>query len=236
MKKLTTLFLIAFLTVLAFYVVFKWQGFRVFNKDLITVVGEYSQLESNNIARFSVSVEDTNADKAQAVEGVTQTMETIIARVKEFGIPEEDLQTQSINIYQREEPYYDNGVQKFRKGDWQVTNSLEITLRDVNRVTELSELLSTVDASSVNGPNFYQDAEGANAQVYYDKALENAREKAVMIAKSEGRSVGAIVNIVEGYSVPTYNFMESRPMGGGGGIVPGTSQDTVTLTVTYELK
>ena len=70
----------------------------------------------------------------------------------------------------------------------------------------------------------------------FDQALKNAGEKAAIVAKSSGRTLGKIISIVEGYApAQTFYRMEGGG-GGGGGIEPGSGTVNKTVTVTYELE
>lgn len=204
----------------------------------ITVVGEATNQAANEVATFNAGVSAVNDNKEMAVKEVNNQIAAIIESVKAFGIEEKDIKTQNMNIYQNQETYYDNGTQKQRLGQWNVSNTVEITLRKVDRASELADLLSKSGANNVWGPNFALDASNRASDALTEQAIENAREKADKMATAMGAKLGKVVTVVEGSNggvVMPYARME----GAGGGGVPtqaGSTTVSKSVSVTFELK
>lgn len=208
----------------------------------ITVSGTSTSEVANEIASFSVIVEANNEDKQIAVEEVTSQAESIISSLKDFGIPEKDLETVAMNVYQREEPILEKGVTVYEPGDWYASTNVNIKLRDVAKVTELMALLSSFDATSMWGPNFEVDSEKLNDGSLLQSAVKDARIKADAMAAQVGSQVGGVKMIVEsnGYESPV-TFMKAEAMGlGGGGMgfpsEPGITEVQKHVIVTFWLK
>lgn len=237
-----------FVGVLAF-LVFGWLflaltdkvglGFAgVFAKKSITVTGSANRQDANQLASFNATVSSKNADKAEAVSEVNQKSAKLVADLKTFGISDKDLKTQSLNIYRDQAPYWEDGVQKFRDGDWNASISVDITLRDISKSSDLTDLLAKADTSNIWGPN-YSLAEGEPEKVALLKeAYDSAKVKAEALAGGMGLRVGKVLSVVEGseYS-PIYPLRDAgMGAGGGGGLEPGSSSVSTSLTVTFELK
>ena len=208
--------------------------------NTVTVVGEAKSQQKTQIAMFSAGVSGFGDDKQTVVNDVNKKVEAIIEAVKEFGVKAEDVKTQSLNIYQNQEQYYDSeGKQKYRGGQWNVSNTVEVKLTDVDRAASLTNVLSKGGATNVNGPSFsFDDTTGASNDLF-DQALKNAGEKAAIVSQSSGRTLGKVISVVEGYvPVQTYYRMEGGGGGGmgAGGIEPGSGTVNKTVTVTYELE
>ena len=204
----------------------------------VTVVGEAKSQQKTQSAMFSAGVNAYGDDKQAAVNDVNRKVEAIIEAVKAFGIKAEDIKTQSLNIYQNQEQYYEDGRQKTRPGQWNVSNTIEVKLLDVDRASSLASVFTKSGATNVNGPNFsFDDTTGA-ANELFDQALKNASEKAQIVANSSGRTLGKVVSVVEGYA-PAQTFYRTEGGGGGGGgggIEAGSGTVNKTVTVTYELE
>lgn len=115
-----------------------WGKLELAPSRTVTVVGEAKSQEKSQIAIFSAGVNAFNDDKNVAVSEVNKKVEAIIGAVKEFGVPAADIKTQSMNIYQNQEQYYDaDGRQKYRAGQWNVSNTIEIKLTDIDRASTL---------------------------------------------------------------------------------------------------
>ncbi|MBI2028926.1 SIMPL domain-containing protein [Candidatus Gottesmanbacteria bacterium] len=217
----------------------KWGTISFIPGQTVTVYGEAKTEQKTQVAVFSAGVNVVNDNKDSAVAEVNSSVDKIIAAVKEFGIPDEDIKTQNISIYQGEEYYTEGGVQRSRQGQWRVNNTVEIKLRDVTRAGEFTDLLSENGANNIYGPNFTVDDTDNVDNALLTDAIADATEKAQTIAKSSNRKLGKILNVSEGgVSGNTYYAMESRMQGGGGGapVEPGTQTVSKTVTVTFELR
>jgi uncharacterized protein YggE len=111
----------------------------------VTVVGEASNQEANQVASYNAGVNAVNDNKDAAIKEVNDKVSAMIESVKGFGIEDKDIKTSNLNIYQNQESFYEegSGAQKQRLGQWNVSNSVEIKLRDIARASELAELLSS---------------------------------------------------------------------------------------------
>lgn len=204
----------------------------------ITVIGEAKLQQRNQIASFTAGVTALSDKKEDAVNEVNSKIQTLIQSVKDFGIKEEDIQTQNISIYQREESYYEEGTSKSRVGQWNVSNSIQITLRDINKASELTNLLSASGANNVYGPNFSLENTKESEQELLGLALDDARRKAMTMAEKNNKAVGDVVSITEGsgnYS-PYYGFgggMEAKAVDAPTEV--GSSTVYKSVTVIYEI-
>lgn len=213
----------------------KWGKLELKPAQTVTVSGSAESQERNQIASFTAGVSAVYDDKQTAIDEVNGKTKTIIDAVKDFGIAEDDIQTQSLSVNQGEQSYYEEGTYKTRPGQWRVNNSIEITLREIEKASALANLLTNSGATNVYGPNLRTDDTKTAENSLLEKAIENARQKAVIIAAAAGKSVGEVVSVNEGYSSqPLYRVFEA---GGGGGapIEPGTSTVSKTVTVVFEL-
>ena len=218
----------------------EWGKIRWQEPETITVVGEAKSIQKNQIASFNAGVDSVQSDKDKAITEVNTKVEELIKAIKNFGINEQDIKTQNLSIYQQEESYYENGAQRTRKGQWRVNNTVEIKLREIDKASELTTLLTSSGATQVYGPNFtFEDTSNAEKDLF-EVAMKDAEQKAEMLAKASGRKIGKVVNIVEGgnYSnSPIYTAKVMDGLGGGGApIEAGSGTVSQSLTVVFELK
>lgn len=212
----------------------KWQA-----AETVTVSGEAKQTQKNQIASFTAGVDAVNDSKENAVKEVNTKMEALIKSAKDFGILPSDIKTQSLNYYQNEESYYDNGVQKSRKGQWRVSNSIEITLREIDRASKMADMLASSGANNVYGPNFQFDDTSEFENALFEQAIKNAKIKAENIAKSSGRTLGKVISVNEGIGGGNIYPMYAAKDGMGGGGAPievGSGTVSKSVTVVFELK
>jgi len=215
-----------------------WGKIQLSQAETITVIGKAKGQQKTQLARFTASVNKINDDKQHAIDEVNRDVKQIIDKVKSFGIPEKDIKTQTINIYQQTESYYEGSRRKTRPGQWSVSNTLQITLRDVDRASELSELLGKSGATNIYGPNFYTDETTSLEADLLKQAFKNAQEKAEKIAQASGKKLGKAISVTESGSTP-YSPIRAEGLGGGGGgmpVEPGTSTIRNQVTAVFEIK
>lgn len=209
-------------------------------QNIVTVVGEASTDLVNKVATFDVGVSVTMDEKDKAVTEVNNQINKITADLKSFGIAPADLKTSSISIYQNQDYYTDeNGAQKSRPGQWSVSNSIQVKLKDVAKADLLTDMLFSSGATNVYGPNFSIDETNDSKKDLYAKALDDSKKKAEILATNSGKKLGKVVSITMGNVAqvnPMY-FAKAEGIGGGGGadLSQGTSSVSVSMTVVYEL-
>lgn len=218
-----------------------WGKIEYLPAQAITVTGEAKTQQKNQVARFTAGVNITNTNKDQAVSEANQKVQEIIDALKAFGIPEDDIKTQNLSIYQSEDSVYStDGSRTSKPGEWRVSNSVDITLKNIDRASELANLLTSSGANQVYGPTLSLDDTGDTEKALLEEAIKEAREKAEIMALSSGKTLGQVLNISEGATsggiFPMYAV--SRDMGGGGGapVEPGTGTVYKSVTVTFELR
>ncbi len=216
-----------------------WGKLEMMPAATITVTGQAQGLQKNQIATFTAGVSAINDDKEQAIAEVNQKAEQIIQAVKQFGIPDKDIQTQNLSVNQRQEQYWEDDRQKTRKGQWSVNNSIELTLREIDRADKLAALLGQTNATNIYGPNFRVDDSQQADDELLAQAIKDAQEKAQVMAQASQAKLGKIVSVTEGYQSSSAYPIRLDGMGGGGGappVEPGTSTVSKSVTVIFELK
>jgi uncharacterized protein YggE len=199
----------------------------------VTVTGEAKTQAKNQIASFSAGVTAENMDKNKATTEVNTKVDELIKSVKDFGVDEADIKTQSLSFYQ--EP---KGSQN--PGMWQVSNTIEITLRNVDKAADLTDLLSQSGANNVYGPNFSMNDTDQIGSGLYGMAINDAKDKAESIAKASGRTLGKVLSVDdEGTSnnvIYPVAMKADSALGAGAVTEPGSTTVYKNLTVVFELK
>jgi len=206
-------------------------------RDTVTVVGTSRNTVKNQIATFTASVSASDPQKSVAVSSMNRMAKDLIDSVKSFGIAPADIKTLNMNVYQ--EQIWNQEEQKSEYKDWRASMDVEVKLRDVDKATDLSGLLSQLDVSNLYGPMLTTDESKQNDAAMLQQALLDAQTKAAALASAGGRRLGKVTKVVEG-SVDEANpiFFERFGMGGGGAapIEPGSSTVVKTVTVTFKLR
>jgi uncharacterized protein YggE len=205
--------------------------------NYVTITGTSNSTQGNEIATFSAGVTTINSDKATAVDDMTGKATEIIDALKDFGIPDADIKTSNINVYQ--DQIFNQSTQRTEFGDWRANETVEITLRNVTRAADLATLLSEISDVTLYGPNFTINSQNTDEGSLLVSALSDAKAKAKAVAKASGKRLGVMTNFIEGVvdSNGIIQPLYARGMGGGGGVPveTGSSEITKTVTVTYRL-
>ena len=226
--------IIAVLILLAGLWVTPWSRPRA----MITVTGEAQQQIDNQIARFNVSVSQTDKTKQTAVEAVNVEMDKIIKAVKAFGIESNDLTTQNVSVYEVDIPEAEILIYPPRprsgEKEWQASNSLEIVLRDVDKASTLTDLLQGFKLAQVFGPSFSLEDYSQVSADLLTQAVKDAKEKAEKIAQASGRKLGKVLTVSEGGNGQPWPVREMAVTSAP--VEPGSSQTSKTVTVVFELR
>lgn len=219
----------------------QWGKIEFAQPQTVTVTGDAKTQQKTQIASFTAGVNSININKDQAVKEVNDKISTIIAAVKKFGVVDADITTQSMNIYQNQESYYDqeSQTQRSRPGQWNVSNTIEIKLHDITKASDLASMLASGGATNVYGPNFSLDDTTSTENGLLKNAIDNARAKAETIASASGKKLGGILSVNEGtsYAGPQPMYALSGKGGGGGvPVEPGSQTVTKSVTVVFELQ
>lgn len=217
--------------------------------DTITVQGTGQATLPPDVARVSFTVENTSVTVATSQAATTKQTNAALAFVKERGIDDKDMKTLSYNISPQYS--YPNPCQSgmpcpdYNRAPkiigYQVSQTIQVTMRDLSAVGELLGGLGTLEVQSVNGPAFALDDSTAGYSAARADAISKAKEQAELLAKQLGVRLGKIVNFSEsssGYPYPMYGM--------GGGIseskaptpdVPaGENTYSASVSITYEIR
>src|SRR3990167_7576321 len=235
-----TFLLISTLVTLSTLGLIKVGTVKIEEDQTITVMGSSEKQKKNERATYSAGITVTNSDKATAVSEANEKSARITQAVKQFGISEEEIKTSTINVMQDQESYYDNGILRYRPGNWRVNINIEIVLKDIKRINELTNLLTSLESTDLYGPNLSLDSSNEDEAVLLASALENAKEKAQAVVESSGRKLGKLIRVVESVGQNIYPITYSAKAGGMGGggaeIEPGTTTLSKMVTATFRLE
>lgn len=214
-----------------------WGKIEVSPAGTVTTTGSSKTSVKSQIARFTATVTETNKDKDTAVNAVNTKMSETLSKVKAFGIPEEDIQTQNVSVYEvggQEIMLY---PPKNVESGWRASNSIQITLRNVDQASELTDLLSAIDGVSLSGPSFSLDDTSQSEDKLLEEAISDATEKAQTMASASGRRLGKVITVSEsGSQTPIYATLMRAEDTASTPISPGTETVSKTVTVVFELK
>ena len=168
----------------------------------IWVTGQASVTVEPDLVLLTVGVETTGETVAQARAEAAGAMDAITEAVMAHGLSEQDVQTQSFNIWpQYEFPEVTSGEVRTRRQvlvGYTVNNAARIKVRDVGAVGEIiDDVAAAGDATRISGIDFsIEDPTPFMSQLRED-AVKDALAKAEHLAELTSVTVGDLIFIGE---------------------------------------
>lgn len=222
----------------------------------ITVTGMADDNQINQIATFRAGAEVSDVSRETAVEQANSLVADLIAQVKNFGIPAEDIQTENLNVYEYTEPREvimiapatgnsagvsaGSAASSTDEKMWRASNTIVITLRDASQASDLATLLTNAGATTVSGPSFAVDDTTDIDQQLLQEAMQDARDKAATLLAGSGQKITRIVNIYENESYNPYPMYRESAVSALDSsmpvpVEPGSTNVTKSVTVVFEI-
>jgi len=220
--------------------------------DTITVQGNGQATLPPDVARISFTVENTKVSVADAQTATTKQANAALDFVKGRGVADKDVTTLSYNIspqYSYPNPCV-SGVscpdysRTPKITGYQVSETIQVTLRDLTKVGDLLAGLGKLEVQNVNGPAFALDDPTAGYDAARADAISKAKTQASLLAKQIGVSLGKIVNFSEssgGYPYPMYygigaGAMSAKDIASTPNIPTGENTYNASVSITYEIR
>lgn len=235
-----------FVAVLALSAVWLWQGIDQMRRtgnvgDVLSVsgTGKVTAVPDIAVADIAINVEKTTAKAAQTE--ASKKSVAVVDYLKKEGIKDADIKTSGYNIY----PQYDyaNGRSLIR--GYQVTQSLTVKIRDMDKANTIVDGVVTAGANQVSSLRFEIDKPELLKSEARKKAIDDANAKADELRDQLGVRLGKIVSFSEsGDSAAPILY----GMGGGAmkfdsasaAPVPdlpvGENEIVVDVTITYQIR
>ena len=216
----------------------KYIGQPPESKNTITVSDTSDIYAKPDLALTTFSVVTEAKTVAGAMSENTKKMNAIVDFMKKQGVDEKDLKTTNFNISPRYEWHKDG---KRVLVGYEVTQSLEVKIRDMEKIGDIIQGGTDAGANQVDDLQFTIDKEDELKKQVRAEAIEKAKTKAKELASQLGVNLVRITNFSESAVVPVPRFYgyleEAKSMGGAGTpqIETGENKISVSITITYEI-
>lgn len=204
----------------------------------VTVNGTGKVTAKNDIAVTTIGYTNIDIDLDKARAANNKVMDAVLAEIIKLGFDEKDLQSNyTINP---ENDYTQTG--SVFKG-YRVTNNVTLKIRDLSKITAVLSLAGKYGSNQVSGLQFtIDDSENLKIQAR-NKALIDAKRKALILANLLNVNLGEIVSYGDYEVQPLYGAKEAFGMGGaavqadlGPSMVSSGSQDiSMNVSITYSI-
>lgn len=229
---------------------YRFIGSGVGASNTITVSGEGKIERAPDTAKVSFSIRSESKELKTAQDTVSEKMSTVTKALKELGIDEKYIKTESYNSY----PQYDYpqvscfgincpqpGTPKIR--GYEVAHSVTVAVKDLEKVNDVLGVLGAQGVSDMSGPQFGFEDDTAVAREARSLAIADAKEEAKSLAKSLGVRLVRIVSFNEGGNVyPLYAARAEMSAGATDAkataptLPVGDQKVQSSVTIVYEIK
>jgi hypothetical protein len=152
-----------------------------------------------DVATVRLGVSIVRPTAAAAREAAATTMTTILDAVRIAGVERRDLRTALVGL----NPVTDYSSERGpRVTGYQVTNTVQVTVRDLAAAGSVIDAGLAAGASSLDGLEFRLDDPTAAEAAARRAAVEDARRRAEAIASAAGVALGDVLTVVEGGRAP----------------------------------
>lgn len=229
MKKIFYLFTLLFVTL----------STMAQNNNIITpqvnVTGEGSIKIKPDYAIITMGAEIKDLDSAKAKKQNDDIIAKMIQVIKKNNIAEKDYQTQRVSLYKTRE-YQE------KKDYFVASQTVTITLRNLDQYEKLMSELLAAGANSINGVEFKSTQTDKFATEIRAKAVLDAKKKAQDYAGALNQNIGKALIISDQSMVnnPRLYMMKTANAEMDGGmqqtLAIGEIEITTNVNITFELK
>lgn len=205
----------------------------------ITITGEGKVFVKPDIVLVNLGVKTEAKKSVDAVNKNNEKMNAIIKAVKNLGVDEKDIKTSAYNLY----PIYDYPESGRIFVGYSLDQQISVKIRDFDKISDILDKATSEGANTIGDLQFtVDDLEKAKTEAR-EKAIEQAKAKALVLANQAGLKLIKLVNVSEGYA------SSPEPIYGRGGgidalektsiapdIQPGQSEINTTVYLTYRVR
>ncbi|MDQ2687901.1 MAG: SIMPL domain-containing protein [Armatimonadota bacterium] len=197
----------------------------------LTAVGHAELKFKPDVAYITVGVVTQARDQAEAVKANATRATAVLNALKQAGVADKDIQTQFYGV----QPQYDYQAQPAVLTGYQVTNSVQVTVRDLTKPGQIIDKVSAAGANQVNGVSFdLSDRSKAQSQAL-SAAVANAKAKVATIAQAAGVSVGRLISMTEGTVAPVQPVFRAAMMRTAAAAQETTPVEEQQITITADV-
>ena len=193
----------------------------------VTVEGTATARVVPDTALFTFGLETEAATAKAALADNGGRMRRVIAALLRAGVTKDDIQTQDVSVYPREN---DNG----QVVGYSANGSVAATVRRLAKAGAVVDAAVGAGATETSGPQFGRSGTELTQEALRE-AFSNARAKAETLARQAGATLGEVRRIEENAQAPEPVPLYRAALDAATPIEPGTQQSRATVTVTFSL-
>jgi len=173
----------------------------------ITVNGTGQVTLSPDVAYVYIGVNSQSANVTEALSDNNEKAQAISNVLKDLGIDAKDIQTSGFNIYPQQQV---NPEGQVTGTTYNVDNTVYVTVRDLQLLGNLLDVVVRTGANSINGISFDVLDKSAAITEARKLAIDSASSQAAEIAQAAGVTLGQLQTLSVYASNPPVPMYEGR--------------------------
>jgi len=190
-----------------------------------------------DIATVSAGVTTQAGTAVEAMRTNAAAMNAVVARIKQLGVAERDIQTSGISLGAMYDYNQQTQRQVFR--GYQASNRVSVKLRRIDTTGEVLDALVAAGATDLGGPEWSIDDDTAARAQARKAAFGKARAQALEYARMAGYADLKLLEVNESIAsrqpVPMFRAVAEQAAAAPTPVQPGMVQTGVMVTVKYEM-
>lgn len=225
------------------------------NKDmgLITLSGHGEMKALPDIATVYFTISKDAKTVKEAQDEVAQIEKLVLDLLKKNKVADKDIKTENASFYPKYRWVSNTVTLPCVGGDCPITGenvivgytaseSITVKVRQIDDAGKIIQGLGETGVSNLNGPSFMIDDEDLLKAEARKKAIEDAKEKAEVLAKDLGVRLVRVTNFNESgnYAYPmmysSKDMMNARAESAPASLPKGENTISSDVTITYEIR
>lgn len=234
MKKAISLFLAL---MLSFCCVI--SGMAEAGNRVIRVSGQATVTLSADTATLQIGVNTRKSTVQEAQAENNLLMRGVIDAILVAGIEEKDIITSQFDVYSSFEYSVDEQGKEISIPGYQVSNMLSVTVRDLNHLGKVLDVAMAAGANTTYGIHFSSTQENAAYQKALARAVEDAENKARVLAAAAGKELGELILMDASQQNSYYgisNTFDAKSASGVSSVVSGDVSVSATVIMEYTFR
>jgi len=196
--------------------------------DLVTTIGHGVVTAVPDEATVSAGVRTDAPTAAAALAANAKSMNAVVAALEQSG--GEDLQTQQVSLFPQSD-------EQGKVTGYSAQNTVSARSK-VAGAGALVDAAVAAGANTVDGPSLTLSDEDALYRKALERAVENARAKALALGHAGGFGVGPVSTVVEqgATAQPMYDSAAALAKGTSTPVEPGKRDVTADVTVSFTIR
>ena len=177
-------------------------GASALAEKTLNVKGSGTVYLDADIAYASLGVSYTGADLSVIQQQANETIEAVCKAMEEAGLDAKNISTDNINIY----PMYDYSKNDVKLTGYRIDERLSIRTEDIDALGAYIDAAFAAGANTFDSIIFSVKDDSQAKKDALKKAVQDAREKAEVIAEASGEEIDSVVTISENAQYSYYNM------------------------------